>query len=53
MRADLKLVIGGESMGGSLYKKISIWEVAFTARTLSENGNSIGTLSYRLLITGS
>lgn len=23
MRADLKLVIGGESMGGALYKKIS------------------------------
>ena len=37
----MKHVIGGESMGGSLYKKISIWEVAFTAQTLSENGTPL------------
>ena len=31
MKADLKLVIRGESMGGSLYKEIrkNKWEAAF------------------------
>lgn len=30
MRAESKLVIGGERMGGSLYKQICLWEAAFT-----------------------
>lgn len=46
MRTDLKLVIGGESMGGSLYKLTCIWEAAFTELYVEKEQQC--TLSWRL-----